>query len=113
MTEQVDKKKAPSHIQGIAFDGFPIYGNRDINGKKVESEGPRQCNGIKSPTPEFPKGIYHYVMLDMPTEQSSIRCLKGNVPQALESALEDLSYRCPLLEFTKRQDHRVQGISRM
>lgn len=35
VTEQVDKKKSPSHIQGIAFDGFPIYGNRDIDGKKV------------------------------------------------------------------------------
>ena len=104
VTEQVDEKKGASHIQGIAFDGFPIYGNRDIKGKKVDLKKLDKCNGIKSPTPEFPDGIYHYVLTDELTKQSSIRCLTGKVAGDLESALEDPSYRCPLREFTKRQD---------
>jgi hypothetical protein len=59
------------------------------------------CNGIKSPTPEFPKGIYHYVMTDELTAQSSIRCLKGRVAGDLEAALEDPSYRCPLRRYMR------------
>ena len=102
VTSQVDKKKGPSHIQGIAFDGFPIYGNRDIDGKKVNLKKLDKCNGLKSPTPEFPDGIYHYVLTDQLTKQSSIRCLTGRVAGDLEEALEDPSYRCPLLEFTRR-----------
>jgi hypothetical protein len=104
VTEQVDKRKGPSHIQGIAFDGFPIYGNRDIDGKKVDLKELDRCNGISSPTPEFPEGIYHYVLTDELTKQSSIRCLTGRVAGDLEEALEDPSYRCPLLEFTKGED---------
>jgi hypothetical protein len=104
VTSQVDKKKGPSHIQGIAFDGFPIYGDRDIDGKKVNLKKLDKCNGITSPTPEFPKGIYHYVLTDELTKQSSIRCLTGRVAGDLESALEDPSYRCPLLQWSRKQD---------
>jgi hypothetical protein len=96
VTRQVDRKGEPSRISGIAFDGFPIYGNRDIDGKKVDPEDLDGCNGIKSPTPEFPDGIYHYVMLKVKTEQSSIRCLKGRVPETLERHLELPRYLCPL-----------------
>jgi len=103
ITRQVDKKKEASHIQGVAFDGFPIYGNRDIDGKKVKPGDLDKCNGIKSPTPEFPKGIYHYVMLDIPTKQSSLRCLKGNVPQPLERTLESKRFQCPLKALAKRK----------
>jgi hypothetical protein len=102
VTRQVDEKKGPSHIQGIALDGFPIYGDRDITGKKVDLKDLDRCNGIKSPTPEFPDGIYHYVMTDEPTKQSSIRCLTGRVPKSVEDVLEDPSYRCPLLEYSRR-----------
>ena len=32
VTSQVDTGTGPSHIIGIALDGFPIYGGRDVNG---------------------------------------------------------------------------------
>lgn len=96
VTRQVDRKNRPSHITGIAFDGFPIYGNRDIDGKKVKPKDLDSCNGINSPTPEFPNGIYHYVLLDVPTKQSSIRCLRGKVPGALVEELQQPRYFCPL-----------------
>jgi hypothetical protein len=62
---------------GIAFDGFLIYGNRDINGKVVSSSQLDQCNGIKSPTPEFPAGIYHYVLTEEKSNRSTINCFAG------------------------------------
>ncbi|MCW1967324.1 MAG: YHYH protein [Anaerolineae bacterium] len=74
---QVDGPTGPSHILGIALDGYPIYGDRDMNGKKIQTSQLDQCNGITSPTPEFPQGIYHYVLLDVPDSTSSIRCFTG------------------------------------
>ena len=79
VTAQVDQPNGPSHIIGYAFDGFPVYGDRDINGQPIRPESLDECNGIDSPTPEFPGGIYHYVMLDVPTAQSTIRCLHGKL----------------------------------
>jgi hypothetical protein len=35
------------------------------------------CNGITSATPEFPKGIYHYVLFNTKDSTSSIRCFSG------------------------------------
>ncbi len=79
VTAQVDQPNGPSHIIGYGFDGFPIYGDRDINGQPINPETLDDCNGIESPTPEFPNGIYHYVMLNVPTVQSTIRCLHGKL----------------------------------
>lgn len=79
VTSQVDQPNGPSHIIGFAFDGFPIYGDRDIRGARINPSTLDECNGIESPTPEFPAGIYHYVMLDVPTVQSTIRCLHGRL----------------------------------
>jgi hypothetical protein len=79
VTKLVDKKKKPSHIIGVAFDGFPIYGDRDVHGHKVKASQLDKCNGITSPTPEFPKGIYHYVLLNVPNKHSSIDCFRGEV----------------------------------
>ena len=42
-------------------------------------------------------------MLDVPTKQSSIRCLTGRVAGDLEQALEDPSYRCPLRQYLKKR----------
>ncbi len=83
VTVQVDQENGPSHIIGFAFDGFPIYGDRDISGKKIDPKTLDNCNGIESPTPEFPNGIYHYVLLDVHTVQSSIRCLHGKLEYPL------------------------------
>lgn len=83
VTSQVDTADGPSHIIGYAFDGFPIYGDRDINGQPIDPQTLDECNGITSPTPEFPDGIYHYIMLDVPTVQSTVRCLHGKLDAPL------------------------------
>jgi hypothetical protein len=77
ITQVVDKADGPSHIIGVAFDGFPIYGDRAMDGSKLTASQLDSCNGITSPTPEFPKGFYHYVLLDTKDSTSSIRCLTG------------------------------------
>jgi YHYH protein len=77
ITQVVDKAGGPSHLIGVAFDGFPIYGDRAMNGSKIEATQLDACNGITSATPEFPKGLYHYVLLDTKDSTSSIRCFSG------------------------------------
>ncbi len=79
VASKVDKDNGPSHIIGIALDGFFIYGANDINGHKIAVSSLDECNGINSPTPEFPDGIYHYVLPGTSDETSSIRCFKGEV----------------------------------
>ena len=83
VTAQVDEADGPSHIIGVAFDGYPIYGDKDINGKSVTVEKLDECNGITSVTPEYPNGIYHYVLLNTNTNRSSINCLSGVVDASL------------------------------
>lgn len=73
----------PSRMIGIAFDGFPIYGPRDIKGQPVPVSKLDACNGITSATPEFPKGIYHYVLPGTSDSTSSIRCFHGKVDTSL------------------------------
>lgn len=79
VTTKVDASDGPSHIIGIALDGFLIYGANDIDGKKVPSSDLDECNGITSPTPEFPNGVYHYVLPGTTDATSSIRCFHGKV----------------------------------
>jgi hypothetical protein len=80
VTSQVDTATGPSHIIGIALDGFPVYGGRDINGALVQVSQLDGCNGITSPTPEFPTGAYHYVLpIGVTTKQASLNCYTGSV----------------------------------
>jgi len=80
VTSQVDTAVGPSHIIGIALDGFPIYGGRDINGNIVNVSQLDACNGITSATPEFPSGAYHYVLpIGVTTKYASINCYSGTV----------------------------------
>jgi hypothetical protein len=82
VTAQLDGN-GPSHLLGIALDGFPIYGGRDVNGNVVQTSQLDACNGITSPTPEFPGGVYHYVLpIGVTGKQSSINCYSGTVTQA-------------------------------
>ncbi len=85
VTAMVDTENGPSHIIGVAFDGYPIYGDRDINGKQLSATDLDKCSGITSPTPEFPTGTYHYVLLKTTTSSSSIRCFTGEVKIATMS----------------------------
>jgi hypothetical protein len=81
VTAQVDEQGGPSHLIGVALDGFPIYGDRDIDGKPVALSRLDTCNGITSATPEFPQGIYHYVLpANTKEHNSSMRCYAGSVP---------------------------------
>jgi hypothetical protein len=79
VTAEVDTANGPSHIIGIALDGYPVYGNRDANGAEVTASQLDECNGITSATPEFPAGVYHYVLPNTTDATSSIRCYKGKV----------------------------------
>jgi hypothetical protein len=79
VTAQVDVAGGPSHIIGVAFDGYPIYGDRDIKGRQVTAGDLDQCGGVTSATPENPDGIYHYVLLPTTDATSSIRCFMGEV----------------------------------
>jgi hypothetical protein len=79
VTATVDTANGPSHIIGIALDGFPVYGNRDINGAEVKVTQLDECDGITSPTPEFPAGVYHYVLPNTTDATSAMKCYKGAV----------------------------------
>ena len=79
VTSEVDTESGASHMIGLALDGFPIYGANDIDGNPVDVATLDECNGILSPTPEFPEGIYHYVLPGTLDETSSIRCFHGEV----------------------------------
>lgn len=87
---KVDTGSGPSHIIGVAFDGYPIYGERDMNGNKISLSKLDKCNGITSPTPEFPSGTYHYVLTSSPSAQSSIRCFHGVVDKSLIQAMPNM-----------------------
>lgn len=80
VTSQVDSDTGPSHVIGISLDGYPIYGGRDINGNIVDVKQLDVCNGITSPTPEFPGGAYHYVLpIGVTSKYASINCYAGKV----------------------------------
>jgi YHYH protein len=83
ITAVVDEEGGPSHILGVAFDGFPIYGDRALDGTQLTADDLDECSGITSATPEFPDGIYHYVLLDTADSTSSIRCFSGVLDESL------------------------------
>ena len=75
-----DSPSGPSHLIGVALDGFPIYGDRDIHGQPVPPQRLDACNGITSPTPEFPQGVYHYVLPSgIKAHNASMRCYSGHI----------------------------------
>jgi hypothetical protein len=64
-----------------------------MTGKLIKPSQLDACNGIYSPTPEFPNGIYHYVLLDKKTDQSSLRCYHG-VVSTIHSNFKNPVYLC-------------------
>ncbi len=94
VTSMVDQDKGPSHLMGVALDGFPIYGDRDMNGQTISPHRLDACNGISSPTPEFPQGVYHYVLPSAVKEHNaSMRCYSGDLSRK-ELAIADSSGFC-------------------
>lgn len=102
-TPVVDGSAGASHIIGIALDGYPIYGGRDINGNVIDASTLDSCNGITSATPEFPSGAYHYVLpIDsmgkaLKTKQSSITCYSGTVSTTIAMQMKSLGCKLPML----------------
>jgi len=92
VTSEVDTSTGPSHIIGVALDGFPIYGGRDVNGKIIDVSQLDSCNGITSATPEFPYGAYHYVLpIGVTTKYASINCYSGTVSEQTMAAARKLA----------------------
>jgi len=75
-------------ILGFAFDGFGIYDNVAMNGSTVPVSALDKCNGIFSPVPGYPHGVYHYVLENVKGARSSIGCYHGVVSSAYTQALE-------------------------
>lgn len=87
VTALVDTANGASHIIGVANDGFPVYGGRDISGNVIAVDKLDACNGITSATPEFPAGTYHYVLPEGVTSfRSSIACYTGTVSRQMVAA---------------------------
>ena len=95
MAAKVDTGSGPSHLIGLAFDGFPIYGAREIKGRRVSVAKFDACNGITSATPEFPNGIYHYVLPGTTNATSAIRCFHGKVSSSLTTQMPARSSSSP------------------
>lgn len=76
-------------ILGFAFDGFGIYDNVAMNGHTVPVSALDSCNGIFSPVPGYPHGVYHYVLENVKGARSSIGCYHGVVSSAYTRALEN------------------------
>lgn len=90
VSAQADSKTGPPKLIGVALDGFPIYGPGDINGETVDVNSLDECNGITSPTPAFPGGIYPYVLPGTSDETSSIRCFRGEVDSSQIMAMPSM-----------------------
>jgi hypothetical protein len=72
---------------GVAFDGFAIYDNVAMSGHVVPVSALDACNGIFSPVPGYPHGIYHYVLENVKGARSSVACYHGVVSSAYTRAL--------------------------
>lgn len=89
----VDGSSGPSHMIGVALDGFPIYGGRDINGAIITTSQLDACNGITSVTPEFSTATYHYVLpYNTTSKYSSLNCYTGSVSGVTTAAMK--KYAC-------------------
>jgi hypothetical protein len=92
VTTATDGAAGASHIIGIALDGFPVYGGRDINGNIISVSQLDSCNGITSATPEFPSGAYHYVLpIGVTNGSSSLNCYAGTVSTTVMAEMKKLA----------------------
>jgi len=96
VTSLVDTATGPSHLIGFALDGYPIYGGRDASGGIIPLSQLDTCNGITSPTPEFPAGAYHYVLpVGITGAQASLPCYHGTVSATVAAAAKRLACKMP------------------
>lgn len=108
ITSQVDTSSGPSHILGIALDGFPIYGGHDINGNVITVSQLDACNGITSATPEFPAGAYHYVLpIGVTSKFASLNCYSGTVSEQTMAQARKLA--CNMRAMFAMMRHKSDG----
>jgi len=90
-TSAVNETNAASRkpiVLGFAFDGYGIYDNIAMNGRTIPVSSLDACNGIFSPVPGYPHGVYHYVLENVKGVRSSISCYHGVVSSAYTQALQ-------------------------
>jgi len=87
VVENTPASKRPL-ILGFAFDGYGVYDNVAMNGSTVPVSALDSCNGIFSPVPGYPHGVYHYVLENVKGVRSSIGCYHGVVSSAYTQALQ-------------------------
>jgi hypothetical protein len=73
-------------LVGFAFDGYGIYDNIDMNGKVIAVTSLDGCNGLFTPVPSYPKGVYHYVLENVKANRASLSCYHGVVSSAYSRA---------------------------
>jgi hypothetical protein len=78
ITDTLDVAGEHSRILGFVKDGFPVYGPQNTDGMKLKNADLDECSGHVGPTPEFPKGIYHYHLTD-DAAPYSLDCYHGVV----------------------------------
>ncbi len=106
VTSQIDSTEGASHIIGVALDGFPIYGGRDINGDVIIVSQLDACNGINSATPEFPNGAYHYVLpIGVTSKYASLNCYSGTPsPEAMAASARQACDMKAMFAMTESND---------
>jgi hypothetical protein len=111
LTSSVGSLGTPSHIIGIALDGYPVYGGYDNTGAQVQVSQLDGCNGITSATPEFPNGAYHYVLpVGVTTKYSSLNCYTGTVSTTLMAEMKKKACRMRDGKWNKSRGMTAMGM---
>lgn len=84
ITDAVDVAGDHSTIIGVLLDGFPLYGDKDVDGSQLLSDDLDECSGHVGVTPEYTEGIYHYHLTE-DRSPYSIDCYHGEIEQAADS----------------------------
>ncbi len=111
LTPSVGSLGTPSHIIGIALDGYPVYGGYDNTGAQIQVSQLDACNGITSPTPEFPNGAYHYVLpVGVTSKYSSLNCYTGTVSGTLMAEMKKKACRMRDGKYNKKYGMSTMGM---
>ena len=84
MMDMMKNKKDPAAIIGWAFDGYPIYGNRNPDGSTIAKGKLDVCNGQAD-------GLYGWRYHTSATPPYIIQCLDGNFDMSLAAHVPPLT----------------------
>jgi hypothetical protein len=92
VTALVDTVGGPSHVNGVAADGFPIYGEKDINGATVPSRNSMLATVLPVQHLSFPTGCTTMLLPSGVTNiQLSLMCYSGVVSARQIASRQDPS----------------------